>query len=272
MALHLSPAQSLVFTLFGPEGGSALYLYNMNSHTARALSDFSAFLYTPAWSPDGTRIAYAVPSGDAGIYLYDLVRNQHVRLTHGANPAMSPTWSPDGTQVAYSCWHNDIPQLCIVDADGANLRQLTTGQNGYKTPEWAPDGRRVACMVTSGERRDICHLAIDGLDLRCVTADSGVEHNTNPTWSPDGTRIVFSSDRSGAWAIYTISPDGGPAGRLTDDTQTTVDAAWSGDGRFLAYTVWQATTRTYQIHIVDATGSLVDTIAMVGNATSPDWR
>ena len=93
----------------------------------------------------------------------------------------------------------------------------------------------------------------DGGNVRQLT-DSG--EDSNPAWSPDGTRIAFQSYRDGDWDIYVMGTDGGNVQQLTDDPYRDREPAWSPDGTRIAFSRTSGTF-DWDIYVMDADGGNV---------------
>jgi Tol biopolymer transport system component len=212
----------------------------------------------PAWSPDATKLLYRrtpenplVQNGDT--WVLDVAASaqdptlpvtQAVLLRTGDE--RYPSYSPDGTQIAF---RGDLDlaepsgdeEIYVMNADGTNVRQLTSNADFDSAPSWSPDGgwilfeRAPAGTFTTGveaQEKDVYVMRADGTDVRRLTDSPGLDEG--PEFSPDGTRIAFSSARDGQQEIYVMDADGANPRRLTDNPARDESPDWQTlpfDGR-----------------------------------------
>jgi TolB protein len=168
----------------------------------------------PRWSPDGTRIAFVSErDGDPEIYLMNPNGTGRVRLTHAAGRDAHPL-PPDGRRLVFQSprANGEDTNLYVMDTSGADLRQLTRLRGFAGVPVYSPDGRAIAFQwretndFEDGTRWRICVMRDDGTGLRVITP--GAANDQVPSWSGDGSRLLFYSDRTGRDQLYTMRPDG----------------------------------------------------------------
>ena len=123
----------------------------------------------------------------------------------------------------------------MVDVDGGNETQLTETPLGDEfVPTWSPDGSTLVYDFTpAGEAGDIWVMDADGSNKQQLTTESSNE--TRPSYSPDGTKILFSSDRDGDNELYVMDSDGTNVQQLTTNDITDSDASWSLDGTQIVF-------------------------------------
>ena len=192
-----------------------------------------AYDYLPAFSPDGSRIAFArgePPSTD--LYVVDKDGGGLSRLTDLDGFEHSPIWSPDGTRIAFVWGHGDVRgfaetgELWAVDINRLDPELLLDRRVGYLA--WSPDGARIALEL----RDDATHVGV--LDLATgALADLGP--GFVPKWSPDGTRLTFIRDAADEVDIYVMNADGGNVVQVTDDPAFDTFPIWSPDGKTILF-------------------------------------
>ena len=143
------------------------------------------------------------------------------RLTNNLLNDTSPTWSPDGSRIAFRSDRAGNPEIYVMNADGSGLERLTRRPLGDTRPSWSPDGTRIVYQrfKTGGQGLDprtaeIAVMNADGSGVKVLT--NNTIEDLNPSWSPDGKRIAFASQRVGAqFDIYVMSADGSRERRVT---------------------------------------------------------
>jgi len=193
-----------------------------------------------AWSPDGTKIAFGAYVGEPDesgeqeddLFVMDSDGGNLRLLASRPGTDMAPVWSPDGKHVAW--WRADPEEqnllLFIVDVDSGEVTAL--GEGAY--PTWSPDGKHIACMHEEEPPEGVIPAQAD-VEIYLIDTDTGERTNlTNdpggdfwPTWSPDGTEIVFISTRDNLQGeIYLMNADGSNVRRLTDNSITETMLTW----------------------------------------------
>jgi hypothetical protein len=183
---------------------------------------------SPAWSPDGRRLAFAAPTpnGTTELFVADASGRHRASLTR--TPLASendPGWAPDGRRLVVE----REGTLVLVRADGARERPLVAGRE----PAWAPDGRRIAFVGDRAGSEDVYVVEVSTGRVRPVTFSPGAE--SAPAWSPDGRRLAFLSSDGLSTDLYVIELSTGFVKRLTADVATEGPPAWSTDGRRVSF-------------------------------------
>ncbi len=253
----------ILFRVGGGDGGTWTETILPDGTGRRTFIPRAADASHPAWSPDGTTVAYVglVEGGGTSldgdphfaIFLANADGSDPRRLSSGVNDTWPAwlAWSPDGTRIAFSNLAADADarectqggdgwcptDIYVIDADGSNLTRLTTDLAGEFQPAWSPDGTQIAFarQVRPGDGlTGIFVMKADGTDVREI-ASTGQGSNFAPSWSPDGSQVVFSSIRAESWNIYLVNEDGSAEHSLITQQAYVNDAVWSPDGRMIAF-------------------------------------
>jgi TolB protein len=211
----------------------------------------------PAWSANGSRIAYVVLCGDGDVAIADADGSNGLVLPTGAGSDMSPSWSPDGRHLLFSkSTQSAISEIWRIGTDGRGAVQLTHLGASTGAPHYSPDGGHITFSTNVDGNSEIYVMRSDGTHLRNLTRNPSSD--TFPDWSPDGRRIAFSSDRSGTLQLWVMRADGTGARQVTHVSPGANAPAWSPDGRRLAFNTTFDSATGAQGHIfsigVDGTG------------------
>jgi hypothetical protein len=197
--------------------------------------------WDPAWSPDGTRIAFAREYGGRGGHWEIVIANvdgsgeTRVTDTPVSQTNLFPAWSPDGQRIAFaSIGVGGKGDVFLINPDGTGRVNITNNPEIDQDPTWSPDGSRIAFMSQRDGNSEIYIMNADGTEQTRLTDDSRGAYR--PVWSPDGTKILFQRyDGNTCDGIWMMDADG------TEPRELLPCAAipsWSPDGtRFLASAV-----------------------------------
>lgn len=252
----------IYFQLGGGEGGASTEAIRSDGSGRTTIFGTGRYVSDIAWSPDGTKIAYAGivqfanQSDDGQVHFGIFVANPDGSgaqpLTDGTNEGW-PSWSPDGAQIAFSSSRADPnvrecgsgaqsscpTDIYVMSADGSAVTRLTDSPAAEYASEWSPDGTSIAFVRTAGDTNEIAVMKPDGTGVTrlasgTIAGAGGVEHPFS--WSPDGAQIAFTSVATGNWAIEVVNADGtGERKIFGADGVVSEDPIWSPDGSEIAF-------------------------------------
>lgn len=225
----LSPDGKQVVFWSREDGNPDLWLVNVDSRDPTQLTQTGLAELCPVWSPDGTRIAYQTilffgafleDPDAAGIWVTTAdgsYTEQIVGPDLHSNPGC-PSWSPLGDRLAFPSSQGGEPdgRIFIINADGTGLVELidfVSEENSVQEVSWSPDGTQMVFEfghLASSERDKEAQIYIINIDNPADPVQLTTEGTVNqcPSWSPDGSRILFSSNRGGDNDLYSMNPDG----------------------------------------------------------------
>jgi TolB protein len=226
----------------------------------------------PAWSPDGTKIAY---SDIEGIWVIDADGTGPRRIASWSKHEWDEArvaWSPDGRRIAYDRWPG---RIFVADANGANARELGDGE----MPSWSPDGRSIVySRFRPGTRDDQLYVAdVDGAATRALGPTD--DEIRDPAWSPEGRAIAYVRARlpnnvetiGGPGFIHVIGSDGKGDRKLAPGGRP----SWSPDGKFIVFDSFDRRRGGGSIRMINADATDPHTLWPAKgrcDCSSPAWK
>jgi uncharacterized protein (TIGR01244 family) len=268
-----------------------IWLADVAAGTPRQLTNGKKSSGSPDWSPDGKRLAFTSDRSDKQqIWLVSTTFGEAEQLTREAEGVGGNfAWSPDGKQIAFTvadpkpeAWKDRdkkygefeivdedqrLTHLWVIDVESKKVKRLTKGAFTVGSFDWSPDGKEIAFDHTTnpdpsnGGTADISIVSVADATIRPLVAQEGPDNR--PAWSPDGTKIAFSSAMAQPFYYFTNShiaviPAAG--GAIQDLTKTFDESpglvAWLKDGIYFG-----ASQRTWAyLHRLDPATQNVTTL------------
>jgi eukaryotic-like serine/threonine-protein kinase len=198
--------------------------------------------WSPAWSADGHYLYFSSDRSGAMTLWRVPVNERSGRTSGNLEPVPTPssftgwaTFAHSGKLFAYvrRIPFSELYKAPFDPAKGLDLStkvQLTEGERGMHEPNMSPDGKTIVMRIQDPQE-DLALVQPDGANFRRLTNDLFSERN--PSWSPDGKRIVFGSNRSRRFELWSVHPDGTGLKQITQNGL--IPYAWAPDGTLLGY-------------------------------------
>ncbi|PZP60074.1 MAG: Tol-Pal system protein TolB [Azospira oryzae] len=190
-------------------------------------------IISPAWSPDGTRLAYvSFENRKPIIYVQNLLTGQRRVLANYKGSNSAPAWSPDGKRLAVVLTKDGISQIYLVNADGTGLTRLTHSGAIDTEPSFSPDGEWLLFTSDRGGSPQIYRIAVNGGSTARLTFEG--DYNVSPHYSPDGKSFVFVTRRNGRFNVAVQDMVTGQVQVLTD-SRLDESPTFAPNGRMILY-------------------------------------
>jgi TolB protein len=233
----------------------------------------------PAWSPDGSQIAFVSNRGaDVGLQIYLMTADGSNQKRLGeVQPGDNthPSWSPDGSQIVFQSKRDinsdpgdDNWDLYVMSSDGSKSRPIANSPADDTEPRWSPDGRKIAFLSERSGQDEIYVIDPDGSHIEQLTDLMVLKSGLN--WSSNGQWIIFE----GSGDIYIVNVETKEVTKLiVDENSNEATPAWAEKDKLVLFSSdrtgnWEL----YALDMSDPNGFLLyDVIDDPGIDRSPDW-
>lgn len=243
---------------------STLKVMDADGQNVRTIHQVQGSIFSPAWSPDGKRLAYAeqLPNGLPVIYIHNVDgggRGGTVTPFKGNN--LGATWSPDGSTILFSGSHeNNDPAIYQLHLASGSLKKLTNMTGAENSPSYAPDGRSFVFTADNGSRTQrLYRYDFNTGQIRALSQSA----SANPRFSPDGKRIAYV-----AGSTLTVLNLGGGSQSIAP-TSIHESASFSPNSTRIAYSSGNQSTGSITIRSLISGESFTKTAQ--GRVRDPAW-
>jgi Tol biopolymer transport system component len=221
-----------------------------------------------SWSPDGKQIAFdSSRDGTSHIYVINADGTGITALTRETD--FRPVWSPDGKKIVFGSVRDKAPSIYVMNTNGSAQTRLTAGNTVDTGPlSWSPDSRQIAFadLRDNGSIPQIYTMGANGASQLRVRPDVDTQIETDPAWSPDGTRIAFVRRSQTATDLFLMNPDGSGLVNLTNTPAAPKSSpTWSPDGKRIAF------VSKGDVFAISAGGGVINRLTLLGNVVSASW-
>lgn len=190
-------------------------------------------IMSPAWSADGTRLAYvSFETGKPVVYVHTIATGERRVLANFRGSNSAPAWAPDGKSLAVVLTRDGLSQIYSISADGSNVQRLTRSAGIDTEPVFSPDGRFIYFTSDRGGGPQIYRMNADGSNPVRVTFSG--DYNVSPKVSPDGRLLAYVGRRGGRFQVHTLDLATNQELALTD-TSLDESPSFAPNGRMLLY-------------------------------------
>jgi Tol biopolymer transport system component len=251
-------------------GFGDIYAINSDGTGLTRLTNEVAPDEEPAWSPDGSQIAFASRrSGlDQDIFVMNADGSNVRQLTTARGDDTAPAWAPDGSRIVFRSSRDGNFEIYAMNADGSDQTRLTDNRKEDLSPTWSPDGSKIAWSRGNFAKADVYVMDADGSHSARIARDA-----SDPDWGVHG-KIVFTRSLVGpfVWEIYSMNANGSGMTRLTSVRGRDFDPAWSSDGQKIVFSSGRNHPVNLELYLMNGDGSGQTRVtASPGLDRTPDW-
>ncbi|NJA90016.1 Tol-Pal system protein TolB [Rhodocyclus tenuis] len=181
-------------------GRYELHIADADGQNAQAALVSREPIISPAWSPDGTRLAYvSFENKKPVIFVHSLASGRRTAVANFRGSNSAPAWSPDGRRLAVVLSKEGGSQIFLLNADGSGVQRLATSPGIDTEPSFAPDGQSIYFTSDRGGSAQIYRIGVGGGEAQRISFEGS--YNVTPRVSPDGRSLAFITRRDGSFRL-----------------------------------------------------------------------
>ncbi|WP_136635794.1 Tol-Pal system beta propeller repeat protein TolB [Pseudooceanicola onchidii] len=248
-----------------------LAIMDYDGANTQYLTDSSAIVLAPRFSPSGDRVLYtSYETGFPKIYVLDVASvGRRTLTTPEGTMSFAPRFSPNGQTIVYSLSQGGNTDIFSMDINTGQSRQLTTAPSIETAPSFSPDGSQVVFESDRSGSQQLYIMPVNGGEPRRISFGQG-RYGT-PVWSPRGDLIAFTKQSKGRFHIGVMRLDGSEE-RLLTASFLDEGPTWAPNGRVIMFTrETQGEQGQASLYSVDISGRNLKKVRTEGAASDPSW-
>jgi len=225
-------------------------------------------LMSPAWAPDGNRLAYvSFESGTPAIYVQDVNAGTRQLLSHSPGLNGAPAWSPDGKKLALVLSKDGSPNIYVLDLGSRGLQQITRSIAIDTEPAWTPDGKSIIFTSDRGSKPQIYRITLATGETQRLTFEG--DYNARPSISPNGKYLALVNNSGRGFNIAVMDLASGAMQVLTESGRDE-SPSFAPNGSMIIYATKEGTRGLLAVVSVD--GRVRQRLVLEGGqAREPAW-
>ena len=256
-------------------GKKEIYTMNFDGSDTRQITKLRSLSMAPAWSPDGTKIAFSVYNHHSDnvknidLFEYSFKNGSFKIISNRKGINSGANYHPSGEKLAYTMSFSGNPEIHVLDLATKETTQLTKSIGFDVDPAYSPDGKQIA-FVSSRVGKPMVYVADVANAAAAKRLTYAGQYNATPNWSPDGKKIVFAGWLDKHFDLFTITTDGSKIDRLTKDEANNEDPAFSPDGNFVVFT--SSRSQGSNVFLMPIDGGAAKRLTFgLGKCAAPKW-